>query len=48
MRVSYTVEGQAVGPTFVLFWRACGLVAIGMVLYKDRVPTGKKPRNFYV
>jgi uncharacterized protein len=46
-RAAYVLEGQTTGFAVVLFWRACGLMAIGMGLYKLGVMTGRRSGRFY-
>jgi uncharacterized protein len=46
-RATYAFEGQTRGIPVVLFWRAGGLMAIGMALYKLGVLTGARGRGFY-
>jgi uncharacterized protein len=46
-RAAYVLEGQTTGFAVVLFWRACGLMAIGMGLYKLGVMTGGRSGSFY-
>ena len=48
MRATYVLEGQTTGFAVVLFWRASGLMAIGMGLYKLGVLTGQRSNRFYV
>ena len=47
MRATYVLEGQTTGFAVVLFWRGCGLMAIGMGLYKLGVLTGQRSNRFY-
>jgi len=46
-RAAYVLEGQTTGFAVVLFWRASGLMAIGMGLYKLGVLTGRRSVRFY-
>jgi uncharacterized protein len=46
-RAAYVLEGQTTGFAVVLFWRASGLMAIGMGLYKLGVLTGQRSTRFY-
>jgi uncharacterized protein len=46
-RIHYSFETQTVGLAVILFWRAAGLMLIGMGLYKLGVLTGERPRGFY-
>jgi uncharacterized protein len=47
MRADYAFESQTVGLVVILFWRACGLMAIGMGLFKLGVLTGRRPARLY-
>jgi len=47
-RAAYVLEGQMTGFAVVLFWRACGLMAIGMGLCKLGVMTGRRSGRFYI
>jgi uncharacterized protein len=47
MRATYVLEGQTTGFAVVLLWRASGLMAIGMGLYKLGVLTGQRSNRFY-
>jgi uncharacterized protein len=46
-RTRYAWESQTTGLAVVLFWRASGLMLIGMGLFKLGVLTGKRSRDFY-
>jgi hypothetical protein len=41
MRATYVLEGQTAGFAVVLFWRASGLMALGMGLYSSVERTGQ-------
>lgn len=47
MRVRYSFEGQTVGFLAHGFWRATGLILIGMGLYRLRIMTGEAKRSLY-
>lgn len=47
-RASYAWEAQSLGLVVVLFWRVCGLMAIGMGLFKLGVLTGRRSRSVYL
>ena len=46
-RAAYVLEGQTTGFAVVLLWRASGLMAIGMGLYRLGVLTGQRSPRFY-
>lgn len=48
MRASYSFEVQTLGLVVVYFWRASGLMWIGMGLYKLGVLTGARSRGLYL
>jgi uncharacterized protein len=47
MRARYAFELQTQGLAIVLFWRASGIMLIGMALYKQHVLTGRKSPRVY-
>jgi len=47
MRVRYAFETHTQGLAIVLFWRASGIMLIGMALFKLGVLTGTRSRRFY-
>jgi uncharacterized protein len=47
-RVVYTFEAQTVGFLIMIFWRASGLMLIGMGLFKLGVLSGKRSPGMYV
>jgi uncharacterized protein len=47
MRAHYAFEVQTQGLAILLFWRASGIMLIGMALYKLRVLTGSRSPRLY-
>jgi uncharacterized protein len=47
MRARYAFETQTQGLAIVLFWRASGIMLLGMALFKLGVLTGKSSRRIY-
>jgi uncharacterized protein len=47
MRARYAFETHTQGLAIVLFWRASGIMLIGMALFKLGVLTGTRSRRFY-
>jgi uncharacterized protein len=47
MRARYAFEVQTQGFAIVLFWRASGIMLIGMALYRLGVLIGRRPRRVY-
>jgi uncharacterized protein len=46
-RVLYSLEGQTVGFILHGFWRATGLILIGMGLYRLKIITGERKPSLY-
>ncbi|NNM04059.1 MAG: DUF418 domain-containing protein [Gemmatimonadetes bacterium] len=46
-RAAYSLEGQTVGFLLHGIWRGCGLILLGMGLYRLRILTGERARSFY-
>jgi uncharacterized protein len=47
LRVRYSLEGQTVGFLVHGLWRACGLILLGMGLYRLRAILGESDRSLY-
>jgi uncharacterized protein len=46
-RAAYSFEGHTQGIPVLMFWRAGGLMTIGMALFKLGILTGRRSRRFY-